>query len=397
MKILAATLLVMSLASGETPDEACVKLTKAYSEGEGHILVYQLSKKGVPKGPTIKMNVAKGRKHSAFSMKAPDGAPMLGLAHYPTGKGEKGSTLMSKAGVSIEFSLGEDMQALLNHLRGKEGRKFYFNPQCSLTPEMIDIGAGYTSGDEKPFPWKSLIEEDIERVERKEDSVTLHGKDGVRMKFQSATGLLLEQSFPGPDERRMKLVSREKLDAFEAKKHGLSAQPGMNDALVKMAQASFNGGHKIMTMIAAGWLLQLPEEQQAEKLADFQTKLNDYYRKIGQEHPYLTDPMKMKAELRATISTPLDRFMKAAREAGKDPLPILKRERAKLIETAIRKAEQLAAMMTKKSVFELDPKAVHPDERPALEKVILAQKVAILRNLARAVAEEEIDKRIGEN
>ena len=152
-----------------------------------------------------------------------------------------------------------------------------------------------------------------------------------------------------------------------------------------------------MTMIAAGWLLQLPEEQQAEKLADFQTKLNDYYRKIGQEHPYLTDPMKMKAELRATISTPLDRFMKAAREAGKDPLPILKRERAKLIETAIRKAEQLAAMMTKKSVFELDPKAVHPDERPALEKVILAQKVAILRNLARTLAEEEIDKRIGEN
>jgi hypothetical protein len=53
--------------------------------------------------------------------------------------------------------------------------------------------------------------------------------------------------------------------------------------------------------------------------------------------------------------------------------------------------------MTKKPVFELDPKAVHPDERPALEKVILAQKVAILRNLARTLAEEEIDKRIGEN
>ena len=152
-----------------------------------------------------------------------------------------------------------------------------------------------------------------------------------------------------------------------------------------------------MTMIAAGWLLQLPEEQQAEKLANFQTKLNEHYRKIGQEHPYLTDPMKMKAELRTTISTPLDRFMKAARDAGKDPLPILKRERAKLIETAIRKAEQLAAVMTKKPVFELDPKAVHPDERPALEKVILAQKVAILRNLARTLAEEEIDKRIGEN
>lgn len=75
----------------------------------------------------------------------------------------------------------------------------------------------------------------------------------------------------------------------------------------------------------------------------------------------------------------------------------MKRERAKLIETAIRKAEQLAAVMTKKPVFELDPKAVHPDERPALEKVILAQKVAILRNLARTLAEEEIDKRIGEN
>lgn len=397
MKILAATLLAMSLASGETPDEACVKLTKAYFQGEGHTLVYQLSKKGVPKGPTIKMNIAKGRKHSAFSMQTPDGAPMSGLAHYPTGKGAKGSILISRAGVLIDFSLGEDMQDLLNNLRGKEDAKFYFNPQCSLTPETINMGAGYTVGELKPFPWRSLIEEDIERVERKGDSVTLHGRNGVRMKFQSATGLLLEQSFPGPGERRMKLVSREKLDTFEAKKHGLSAQPGINDVLVEMAQASFNGGHKLMTMIAAGWLLQLPEEQQAEKLANFQTKLNEHYRKIGQEHPYLTDPMKMKAELRTTISTPLDRFMKAARDAGKDPLPILKRERAKLIETAIRKAEQLAAVMTKKPVFELDPKAVHPDERPALEKVILAQKVAILRNLARTLAEEEIDKRIGEN
>ncbi len=127
-------------------------------------------------------------------------------------------------------------------------------------------------------------------------------------------------------------------------------------------------------------------------MADFQTKLNDHYRKIGQEYPYLSDPMKMKAELRTTISTPLDRFIKAPREAKKDPLPILKRERAKLIETTIRKAEQLDAVMTKKPIFELDPKAVHPDERPALEKIILAQKIAILRYLARILAKEEIGK-----
>lgn len=78
------------------------------------------------------------------------------------------------------------------------------------------------------------------------------------MKFQSATGLLLEQSFPRTGERRMKLDSREKLDTLETKKHGLSAQPEINDAFVEMAQASFNGGHKLVTMIAAGWPLQLP-------------------------------------------------------------------------------------------------------------------------------------------
>ena len=66
----------------------------------------------------------------------------------------------------------------------------------------------------------------------------------------------------------------------------------------------------------------------------------------------------MKAELRTTISTPLDRFIKAPREAKKDPLPILKRERAKLIETTIRKAEKLDAVMTKKPIFELDPKVI---------------------------------------
>ena len=78
------------------------------------------------------------------------------------------------------------------------------------------------------------------------------------MKFQSATGLLLEQSFPRTGERRMKLDSREKLDTLETKKHGLSAQPEINDAFVEMAQASFNGSHKLVTMIAAGWLLQPP-------------------------------------------------------------------------------------------------------------------------------------------
>lgn len=57
-------------------------------------------------------------------MQTLDGAPMLGLAHYPTGKGEKESTLMSKGGVSIKFSLGEDMQDLLNELRGKEDPEF---------------------------------------------------------------------------------------------------------------------------------------------------------------------------------------------------------------------------------------------------------------------------------
>ena len=63
------------------------------------------------------------------------------------------------------------MQVILGHLSPNQERvTAYFNPQALLTTQNIDLGAGYAVGGEKPYPWGSEILENIERVERKDDS-----------------------------------------------------------------------------------------------------------------------------------------------------------------------------------------------------------------------------------
>ncbi|MEN8871790.1 MAG: hypothetical protein ABF380_13180 [Akkermansiaceae bacterium] len=398
LKVIGGAILAMSTAFAETPAEAHKKLAETYFKGDGHALVYQLSKKDLPKGPQVVANVAEGRKQSAFFLRLPDGGIMSGLGHYSTGVGEKESTLISKGQNYIGISLGQDMQVILDHLSpNQEKVTAYFNPQALLTTQNIDLGAGYAVGGEKPYPWGSEILENIERVERKDDSVIFHGKDNETIKFEESSGLLLEHRMPALNNRKMTLISRKEMKEFNKTKHGLPGKPGQTDDLVEMARVSFQAVHKLTTLIGAGRLLRLPEDRREEALENFQTALNAHYRKIGRLQPYLSDPMGVKVVLKASVNRSLNEQLKLAEDAGKDPIPILKRERGRCIDSVTRMAPQLAKMLAKKNIYGLRPEKIDPKERSALEKLIHAQKVAILRNLTCQIAEKEIDERIGEN
>lgn len=107
--------------------------------------------------------------------------------------------------------------------------------------------------------------------------------------------------------------------------------------------------------------------------------------------------MGVKIVLKASINRSLNEQLKLAGDAGKDPTPILKRERGRFIDSVTRMAPRLAKILAKKNIYGLRPEKIDPKERSALEKLIHAQKVAILRNLTCQIAEKEIDERIGEN
>jgi hypothetical protein len=395
---LSIALLCATSVIAETPDEARQKLTNAYLEGEGHTLVYQLSKKGVPKGPKITMNIAKGRKYSAFFMQTPDGMPMAGIGYYSSGKGKKERVIISKAGLSLALTpFEEDLQEILNEFRDREGPAFSFSPQCGLDQNSINLTGRYRIAEEKPYPWKFLLEEDIEKVEREDDFLTLVCKNGMSMKFESATGILREQSYPGPKERQMRLISREKLTEFDPREHGLPAQPGINADLVQLAKTYFSECHKFMTLIAAGWLRQIPEEKQAEKLTAFQKRLNQHYREIFRTQPYLRDPMGWEISIKHILKAAMDKMLKKVEAEGKDPVEFLKAERDQFVQKTLDVVPEMASILPILKLYKIDPKSLNPKDRPYLEKILNAQKIAILRALTRRAINHEIDKRIGEN
>lgn len=133
------------------------------------------------------MHIAKGRKYSAFHMKTPGGMPMAGVGYYPPEKGAKERVIISKEGLSQQLNLGEDVQDLLNKLQERQRPSFYFNPQCALTQESINLGAGYSVAEQKPYPWRFLLEEKIVKVERSEGAIILGSENGMRMIFEAAT------------------------------------------------------------------------------------------------------------------------------------------------------------------------------------------------------------------
>lgn len=217
------------------------------------------------------------------------------------------------------------------------------------------------------------------------------------MIFEAATGILLEQSYPGATERKMKLISRKKLAEFDPETHALPAKPGRNAVLENMAKGAFSECHKLMTMIAGGWLLQVPKEKQAEKLENFQKALNQYYRKIVRIQPFLRDPMGVEVILKNSAQLSMDNMLKKVEAAGQNPVEFLKAERARCVETILASASKLAQRASAVILYRVDPESFSPEERPAIEKILHAQKIAILRALFVHVMEEEIDKRIDPN
>ena len=75
---------------------------------------------------------------------------MAGVGYYPPEKGAKERVIISKEGLSQQLNLGEDVQDLLNKLQERQRPSFYFNPQCALTQESINLGAGYSVAEQKP-------------------------------------------------------------------------------------------------------------------------------------------------------------------------------------------------------------------------------------------------------
>jgi hypothetical protein len=343
------------------------------------------------------MHISKGRKYSVFHMKTPGGTPMAGVGYYPLEKGAKERVIISKEGLFQPLKLGEDVQDLLNKLRERQGPSFYFNPQCALTQESINLGADFSVGEQKPYPWRFLLEEKIVKVERSEGAITLGSENGMRMQFEAATGILLEQSYPGATERKMKLISRKKLDKFDPETHALPAKPGRSAVLENMAKGAFSECHKLVTMVAGGWLLQVPKEKQAEKLENLQKALNQYYRKIVKAQPFLRDPMGFEVILKNSAQSGIDNMLKKVEAAGKDLVEFLKAERARCVETILGLAPKFAQRLSAVKLYRVDPERFNPKERPSVEKILHAQKLAILRALFVHVMEEEIDKRIGQN